>query len=401
MAGVIGTPTLRQDGSLLNEEGYDERTGLVLLAPPLMPPIPDHPTKKDAQTALSLLLDLLVEFPFINDVSRSVGVSMLMTPVLRGGLFPAVPMHTADAPDAGTGKSYLADIASAIATGDRCYVQSAAPGDPKETEKRLISAALGGHPIIAIDNCNAGEGLSGDFLCQLTERPGLLIRRMGGNDMERVQNNYTVISNGNNISLFADMVRRTLMAQLDANMEAPEDRAFAGNPVATVRADRGRYVAACITIARAYIMAGRPGRLNPLPSYEGWSDTVRSALVWLDLPDPVLSQAALRVDDPVRQETTALFDAWASELGFTPHGFLTAEIIKAADARYPDGDWQRPRLREALLDVASDRAKEDQSISARRLGKWLRNATNKVRHGLKLTCNATDAARPRWVLIRN
>ncbi len=83
---------------------------------------------------------------------------MLMTPVLRGGLLPAVPMHVSTAPDAGTGKSYLADIASAIATGDTCYVQSAAPGDPAETEKRLVSAALAGHPIIALDNCNGGEG---------------------------------------------------------------------------------------------------------------------------------------------------------------------------------------------------------------------------------------------------
>ena len=44
-----------------------------------------------------------------------------------------------------------------------------------ETEKRLIGAALNGHPIIALDNCNSI--LRGDFLCQVTERPTLGVRR--------------------------------------------------------------------------------------------------------------------------------------------------------------------------------------------------------------------------------
>jgi putative DNA primase/helicase len=41
LAGIITTPTLRPDGSLLHLEGYDAATGLLLLGAPQLPEIPD------------------------------------------------------------------------------------------------------------------------------------------------------------------------------------------------------------------------------------------------------------------------------------------------------------------------------------------------------------------------
>ncbi len=75
-------------------------------------------------------------------------------------------------------------------------------------------------------------------------------------------------------------------------MERPEERIFTGNPVATVQADRGRYVAAALTIARAYAAASRPNPAPRLASFEAWSDTIRSALIWLGCADPVETSTA-------------------------------------------------------------------------------------------------------------
>jgi putative DNA primase/helicase len=167
---------------------------------------------------------------------------MILTVVLRGALLPAVPMHAATAPQPGTGKSYLLDTASAIATGERCAVLAMSP-DVNETEKRLIAAALSGQQIIAIDNVS--EMMGGDFLNQVTERPLLKVRPLGTSTDIRIANTFTVFANGNNLSAPADMVRRTMICRLDANLENPEAREFSGNPVADVMADRGHYVAAC------------------------------------------------------------------------------------------------------------------------------------------------------------
>jgi putative DNA primase/helicase len=394
LSGVIATPTLRPDGSVLDQQGYDPRTGLVLQLGNLnMPTIPHHPDKDDADFALETLDELLDQFPFVDGASRSAALSMLLTPVLRAALVPAVPMHLISKPKPGTGASYLIDIAATIATGERAPVLSIS-AELKETESRLISAALAGSPIISLDNCTGT--LMGDFLCQATERPLLLLRPLGKSDVVRVPNTFSVFANGNNIVVADDMVRRTLCIALDANMENPGDREFKANPLGIVQANRGRYVGACLTIGRAYVLAGRPDCPRSLPSFERWSDTVRAALMWLGREDPVDTIATSRLDDPELQERAAVFAAWASELVHGT-GYLTSELIEAALANF-NGAWVRPQLRDALIAVAQGRGGEP--ISSKRLGKWLSRTKNVIALGYKLVVDARNAARPRWHLVR-
>jgi len=73
IVGVITTPTMRPDGTLLTEAGFDPATQLLLVGPPAMPPIPASPTMEDAKRALRKVEDLLFEFPFAEDeVSKAV-----------------------------------------------------------------------------------------------------------------------------------------------------------------------------------------------------------------------------------------------------------------------------------------------------------------------------------------
>ena len=80
MTGVITTTTLRPDGNILSEPGYDPATRLLLIDPPAMPPLPQRPSMSDAVAAVKLLDELLNDFPFVNKASRSVALSALMTP---------------------------------------------------------------------------------------------------------------------------------------------------------------------------------------------------------------------------------------------------------------------------------------------------------------------------------
>jgi len=61
----------------------------------------------------------------------------------------------------------------------------------------------------------------------------------------------TFFATGNNLVIFGDMTRRVITARLDARMERPEYREFAGDPVAKVQANRGAYIAAALTICKA------------------------------------------------------------------------------------------------------------------------------------------------------
>ena len=235
LLGVIPTPTLRPDGTILDQPGYDPATRLLLTDPPAMPPISDRPTRDDALAALELLNTLLVDFPFVDQASRSVGLSALITPVVRGSL-PVAPLHVARAPSAGSGKSYLVDLASAIATGQRCPV-IAAGRDEAETEKRLGAALIAGYPIISIDNLN-GE-LGGDALCQAIERPVVLIRVLGASQLMRIDSRATLFATGNNIQPTGDVVRRLVLCTLDPGLERPELRHFRSDPLGAILSNRG------------------------------------------------------------------------------------------------------------------------------------------------------------------
>jgi putative DNA primase/helicase len=285
VAGVITTPTIRPDGTILHQPGYDVVTRLYQVVDPGLIPayIPDQPTGEDAQAALTILSSLLDEFPFVAEVDRSVALSALITPIVRGAVSVA-PLHAIRASTAGTGKSYLADTASAIATGRPCPVVAISP-KPEETEARLIGLMLAAFPLISLDNVN-GE-LGGDLLCQAVERPTVRVRRLGASDIFEIESRATFFATGNGLRVRGDMTRRTVICNLDAGVERPEQRQFTHSPVDDVIADRGKYVAAALTVVRAYIVAGKPGKLPQLASFEEWSDLVRSALVWLGLPDPV------------------------------------------------------------------------------------------------------------------
>jgi hypothetical protein len=349
--GVIATPTMRPDGSLLVKQGYDSATRLLLIEPPRMPDIPDEPTRGDALAALALLEDLISETPFDDKPSRAVALSGLITPVVRGA-FPVAPMHVSSAPVAGSGKSFLWDLAAAISTGQRRMPVIAA-SDEKETEKRLVGVMLTGQPLISIDNVN-GE-LKGDFLCQAIEQQFLDIRALGLSVIKRIETGgVTIYATGNNITIVGDLCRRTITSRLDAKLEHPQLRQFRKDPISKILDDRGTYIAACLTICRAYIVAGRPQPLRRLASFEGWSDTVRSALVWLGRADAIESMENIRAEDPQRAALSDLLHAWAQDhgVGSGSHVPLAVIIDKAMQMErmggLDTGEHKHPELNAAV-----------------------------------------------------
>ena len=267
LAGIITTPTLRPDGTILKDAGYDPATQLLLIDPPPMPEIPEHPTKDDALAALKLLKDLMAEFPFAVDddgVSLSVALSAHISTVCRGA-YPIVPVHIVDAPAAGSGKSYLLSTVSWIATGQAMPVLGAGKSE-EELGKRLDAAVLTGQPLICIDNV-VGE-IGGDTICRLTEQWRPQVRILGQTQIVNVDaRGISFFANGNNIIVVGDFYRRVVRCRLDARSERPELRQFKRNPMDEILADRGAYIAAALTICRAYRVAERPGLLPQLASY--------------------------------------------------------------------------------------------------------------------------------------
>ena len=157
---------------------------------------------------------------------------------------------------------------------------------------------------------------------------------------------------GNNITFKGDMVRRGwrgLVCNLEALTERPELREFQKHALERAATNRGAYVAAALTIIRAYLTAGAPRVCGLLGSYSAWSIMVRSPLVWLNEPDPITSVDSIRQEDPELSNIREFFGLWlAYDLGLdTP--YTTSRIIEVACMASAPNGYGPPALKQFLL----------------------------------------------------
>ncbi len=314
LAGIIETPTLRSDGTLLTAAGYDPESGLLLdMGDAVYPKIADQPSREDALAALAYLAEPFKGFPFVPDgrngtsASRSVMLSAVLTALVRRTL-PTAPLHGVSAPTPGTGKTLAIQVVSMVAMGRTITAMSQGASE-EEDEKRLFSVLMQGDQMVSIDNVTRPIG--GDALCTILTEQTWQSRILGESRNVSVQTNALLTATGNNLTFAGDMTRRALLCRMDAGIENPEGRSFDTNLRTWVRANRVKLVAAGLTILRAFVCAGRPGldRLKPFGSFEAWSDLVRGALVWLGEPDPCITRKHIAADDPVRAQLTAFLMA--------------------------------------------------------------------------------------------
>lgn len=361
--GVVRAPLLRRDGSLIETMGYDAATGLwVACDPALAARIPRSPTRDDAEDAARMLAELVRSFPFVEEADLAVFLSAVLTAIQRPVL-PSAPLHGFDSPAPGTGKSMLAGMVSAIAIGARTPALSVSPNE-EETGKRIDGILLSGRQIALLDNIETPLG--GDKLCSMLTEECISVRPLGGSGMVSVGVTTMFLATGNNLRFKGDLVRRGLVARLDAKTERPEQRQFDSVPVAETLSRRHELVAAALTILRAYQAAGCPARLPPLGSFEGWSRMVREPLVWAGCADPLATMERQRETDPVLADLTALMEAWKVECGATMQ-MTAGEMIRK---RRDEGGL----LQEALESIALDRG----AVNAKRLGRCLARHKDRI-----------------------
>ena len=376
LVGILETPTLRPDGSLLATNGFDPGTGLYVdLGAAEFPALPEEPTRLDAERAVDLLGELLQGFPFVEETDRVAALSALLTGVIRKSLGTA-PLFTFTAPKPRSGKSLLADLVGLLATGRRPATITFT-GDAPEEKKRLMALLQGGDPVILFDNLS--EPIGGDALCTILTQATWTDRILGRNDAgsaATVPTAATFLATGNNLTVEADLAARTLPCRIDPAVEHPEEREFDVNLYEEVPRRRGELVTAALTILRAYHVAGRPPQgCPPWGGFETWTRWVRDSLVWLGLEDPVKGRRHVEANDPVHQKLVGLLSTWHEAVRSQPH--TTADIVKASGFNGPSSE----ALRGALTEIAGTPRGD---INLRTLGRFLATYVDRIEGGYVL-----------------
>jgi hypothetical protein len=364
--GLARQPYLRLDGSLVTKAGYDSSTGIFGVFDAHEFSIPDSPTRDQAKIALTLLSDLLVEFPFADALDSAAALAAMLTAAIRASI-PHAPMFHVRAPTVGSGKSYLCELITAFATPQR-GTPTTFPSDDEECRKMLLAELLRAPAVIEFDNIT-GDLQAHKSLCMVLTSEFMRGRILGVSKTASVGTRVLFLSSGNNVGPVRDMTRRCLSINLDPRCETPACRTFKRpDLVRDVLLERGRYVSAALTVTKAWLSAGRPKfPCRTLAGYGEWSDLCRQPLLWLGCMDPTASVFDSMAEDPDRENLIRLLKAWESVFGRTPA--MVRDAVR--EACLEDNTTE-------LGDILRDIAEERGQINRRKLGWWIKRHAGRI-----------------------
>lgn len=393
LLSVVDHPVVRPDGSILAAEGFDQDTELFVsagdlnLAPHL--PAGGRYTLEEARRAVDVLTDAVVDFPFTEPSHRSAWIAALLTPLCRFAFSGPAPLFLIDANCPGTGKGLLCDIISIIVSGTRFAIASYSHNN-EEMEKCITAAAIAGDRLILLDNIN---GLFGNAAMDKALTGTIWRGRLLGESKNVTMPLFaTWYATGNNVTLAGDISRRIIHSKLTSTVENPDERDDFIHPNLKdwCRENRGKLVAAALAIPAAYIQAGRPRQAIPrFGSFEGWSDLVRSALVWAGLPDPAANRLAIRREsDSELGAMSFVLEKWnlvdLAESGITASEFIERVFGKGHDS----GPDDYAELRDVLRGILK-------RVDAREFGYKMRKYQGRIISGRMLDVRISNGLR-KW-----
>jgi hypothetical protein len=280
LEGIVEAPVLRPDGTILLTPGYDEQTDLYY-APAKdlrIPDIPEEPTTDDVDVAVEEIRDVIAEFPFVDEASKTNALASMITPVVRAAIKGPVPLALYDATTTGSGKTLLSEIVSLIISGHEPALFSA-PYEENDWRKQLTAMLRKGYPVVVVDNLcyilNSAE------LCRAITATTYGDRILGLSETVDLPVRCSWIATGNNIQLGGDMPRRTYWIRMVPQCSRAYQRTkFKYQHLREhVLACRGKLLAALLTISKAWFGAGQPeSPVKPLGSFEDWSRIVGGIL---------------------------------------------------------------------------------------------------------------------------
>ena len=280
LTGVVTAPVFGVDGTLITTPGYHPATRLLYEPQPGfdLPEIPERPTARDIAAARALLLDeMLGEFPFGGPAERAHALALLLLPFVRPMIKGPTPLHLIEKPAPGTGATLMVDAISVVSTGLGASVMVEGRDD-EEWRKRLTAKLRTIPTMLLIDNLR--RTLDSSSVAAALTAPYWEDRILGKSEMTRFPIRCVWVATGNNPQFSNELARRLVRIRLDAHVDQPWLREGFRHPdlLGWVSANRSRLVAACLTLGRAWIAAGRPKHGRSIGSFESWSHVIGGIL---------------------------------------------------------------------------------------------------------------------------
>jgi hypothetical protein len=310
---IARAPMLTPSGAIHARDGYDPETRCWFALGGLsMPPVSNNPTQAEIEAARDfLLVELLGDFPFVEDGDRANALAMFLLPFVREIIDGPTPLHLIEKPLAGSGASLLASCHGIMARGDDVPFMTEG-ADEDEWRKRITSTLLAGPEVVVIDNLR--RTLDSAALSSVLTLRVHTDRLLGKSENVELAVQCVWIATGNNPTTSSEIARRIVPIRLDPKTDAPTERSGFRHPKLTtwVRAARGQLLHAALTLAQAWHAAGRPEGSANLASYERYASVMGGILDVAGVSGFLANRATFKSRADVEGEIIRAFvEAWA------------------------------------------------------------------------------------------
>jgi len=395
LTSVTRAPTMRPDGSILFESGYDRQTGLLHWPNADFPPIPNEPSRDDARAAYECLCETVRHFPFAANHHRAAWVTSVLTLLARGAIGDdSVPLFAMTANTQGSGKSRLVDAAFRIATG-LSAPRTSLPDQEEEFRKRITALVVEGDPACLIDNVR--RKLESTALEAALSGAIWQDRMLGVTGNVRAPMLIVWFASGNNLEFSSDMSRRTLEIRLESPLENPELRDLP-DLNAWIAEKRHHLVTWALTILRAWHCAGRPALVRSWGSFEAWSALFPNAVAWASDVDPLLARRSIDADADDERVRLGAILACVEAMGvsdITVRQLLSALYGSSPErGETPDHHPSYGGARDALEAVTH--ARDGRTPDLTRVGQYLARNQRRVVGGRRLVRGSIVNGRQTW-----
>ncbi|WP_206442950.1 hypothetical protein [Candidatus Protofrankia californiensis] len=328
--GIVGSPVLRPDGSLLQTAGYDPGTGLYFAPKVDIPWIPARPDAREVAAARQFLLGpFLGNFPWESAADRANYVGLLVTNILRPYVRTVTPFGMITATTQASGKTILSEGIGLL------YGQRTLPWPDAEAEMRkAITAALGEQAsVLVFDNLREGTAVEAPVLAQLLTAPTWSDRRLGTNTTVTMANDRLWLATGNNLRIGGDMATRTVVVRLDPKMPRPELRTGFTIPDLDQwvkdPANQRTLLRHLLVLVVDWIAQGAPRAELVMRQFTPWARAVGGFLAHHDIPGFLANAEDVRAMDDEDNEWEVFLTRWV-EL-FEHRKVTSATVRKSAD----------------------------------------------------------------------
>jgi hypothetical protein len=393
LAGIIGTPVLRRDWSLLQAPGYDPASGLYLAPTVALPVVPQRPTTRQVAAAQAFVAGtLLGDFEWEDGASLANYVALMATPFLRRPLRALAPLFIISASAASSGKSLLTAL-TGLLTGQQVVTW---PGENEEELEKVITATFRKESgAVVFDNIPEGEAIGSARLAALLTTPVWSGRILGGSNIGSWPNDRLWMATGNNLRVGGDIASRSVSIRLKPSAPHPEERT--GFAIPDLQgwildpANRARLLERLLVLVADWVAAGTPKdtTVPAMRQFTPWAQGVGGFLAHHGITGFLGNLGALRAMDEADHKWAVFLAAWLDRFRTDP--VRPVDLLASAETGHdqPAAPWDG--------DFITDKAGH-YPRSPQKLGQMLAGQTDRFHGDPPLTLRASrDGHNKSWV----